>query len=123
MHLPPSMSLQDHWRVSNQHPYCKMCDNAFRDSRMWVTVSGHRPVHISTYTDDERLAAYVGVLARKEQPGAGGRAGCWGDLDARCGECPGICGFVRIFIFVDAPLLTRCTKTCMMRRVSSSTTP
>lgn len=39
VHLQPSMSLQDHWRVSNLHPYCKMCDNAFRDHREWVAVS------------------------------------------------------------------------------------
>lgn len=48
------MSLQDHWRVSNLHPYCKMCDNAFRDHREWVAVSGS-----ADCTTERVLSIYV----------------------------------------------------------------
>ncbi|KAI0636413.1 hypothetical protein C8Q77DRAFT_500059 [Trametes polyzona] len=36
IHLPQGMVLQEHWRMSEQHPYCKMCDNAFKDTRSWT---------------------------------------------------------------------------------------
>ncbi|KAH9848895.1 hypothetical protein C2E23DRAFT_738525 [Lenzites betulinus] len=36
VHLPQWLTLQEHWRVSNQHPYCELCDNAFKNQRAWV---------------------------------------------------------------------------------------
>lgn len=39
VHLPQWLTLQEHWRVSNQHPYCELCDNAFKNQRAWVAVS------------------------------------------------------------------------------------
>ncbi|KAI0371698.1 hypothetical protein BV20DRAFT_157883 [Pilatotrama ljubarskyi] len=35
-HLPPPMTLQDHWNLSIQHPFCKMCNSGFKDAKAWA---------------------------------------------------------------------------------------
>ncbi|KAI0647542.1 hypothetical protein C8Q79DRAFT_1009623 [Trametes meyenii] len=36
VHVPEGLTLEDHWRASNQHPYCMVCNKGFRDSRTWT---------------------------------------------------------------------------------------
>nr|QIE48422.1 hypothetical protein [Trametes gibbosa]QIE48458.1 hypothetical protein [Trametes gibbosa] len=36
VHLPQGQTLQEHWHLSNRHPYCKMCNNAFKNYPAWA---------------------------------------------------------------------------------------
>ncbi|KAI0780433.1 hypothetical protein BD413DRAFT_497078 [Trametes elegans] len=36
VHLPPSVTLEDHWHVSRQHPSCVLCNKSFRDAQAWA---------------------------------------------------------------------------------------
>ncbi|KAL7283775.1 hypothetical protein ACG7TL_003212 [Trametes sanguinea] len=34
-HIQPGMSLEDHWRQSNKHPFCDRCERGFKDKRVF----------------------------------------------------------------------------------------
>ncbi|CDO77924.1 hypothetical protein BN946_scf184679.g3 [Trametes cinnabarina] len=46
-HLPLGTSLEDHWRLSEQHPFCDKCEKGFQDSRTFTQVGRGRSVSMS----------------------------------------------------------------------------